>query len=194
MISSLNFLLQVLFDLAVILMLLRFLNQACHTEPHNPLTQLIQRLSEPLARPLASLLPSGGTWHWAALVLAIVAATAKVGALAALDFNGAAVAGQHLFLGNLAPLTVFAFGLADVISTLINILCLGIIVFSIMTFFITDTGNPLFRYTAGLSRPLLTPIRRWVGTLSGIDLSPLIALIALQTLKILIVSLLLEHH
>ena len=115
-------------------------------------------------------------------------------ALAALDFNGAAIAGQQIFLGNPAAPTIFLLGLADVVSTLVNILCLSIIVFSVMTFFVTDTSNPLFRYTANLSLPLLAPIRRRLGTLSGLDLSPLIALIALQTVKILIVSLLLEHH
>ena len=192
--SALSFLLQVVLDLAVILMLLRFLNQACHTDPHNPMTQLVWHLSEPLARPLAFLLPSKGTWHWTALVLALATATAKVVALAALGFNGAAIAGQQIFLGNPAAPTIFLLGLADVVSTLVNILCLSIIMFSVMTFFVTDTSNPLFRYTASLSLPLLAPIRRRLGTLSGLDLSPLIALIALQTVKILIVSLLLEHH
>ena len=192
--ASLSFLLQVLLDLAVILMLLRFLNQACQTDSHNPMTQLVWRLSEPLARPLAFLLPSKGTWHWTALVIAIAAAMAKVVALAVLGFDGTAIAGQQIFLGNPTALTIFVFGLADVVSTLINILCLSIIVFSIMTFFITDTSNPLFRYTASLSLPLLAPIRRRIGILGGFDLSPLIALIALQTVKILIVSLLLEHH
>ena len=191
--SSLSFLLHVLLDLAVILMLLRFLNQACHTDPHNPMTQLVWRLSEPLTRQLAFFLPSKGTWHWAALILALAFAMAKVVALAILGFDGAAVAGQQIFLGNPTPLTIFVFGLANVVSTLSNILCLSIIVFSIMTFFVTDTSNPLFRYTANLSLPLLAPIRRRIGTLGGVDLSPLIALIALQTLKILIVSLLLER-
>ncbi len=191
MTSALSFLLQVVLDLAVILMLLRFLNQACQTDAHNPMTQLVWRLSEPLTRQLAFLLPSRGTWHWAALALATVAAMAKVLALNALGFDGAAVAGQQMFLGNPSALTIFVFGLADVVSTLINILCLSIVVFAVMTFFITDTGNPLFRYTASLSLPLLAPIRRRIGTLSGIDLSPLIALIALQAVKILIISLLL---
>jgi YggT family protein len=46
-----------------------------------------------------------------------------------------------------------------------------------------DRRNPLVTITGGLTEPVLAPIRKVLPPMGGLDLSPMVLLIALQILK-----------
>ena len=48
--------------------------------------------------------------------------------------------------------------------------------------------NPIVRITAALTEPLLAPIRRMLPDLGGIDISPMVLLVALRLLRGLLVG------
>ncbi len=58
----------------------------------------------------------------------------------------------------------------------------------IMSWFVRDLGNPIFRFLYEITEPLLAPIRRIMPPM-GLDLSPIIAYMLLSLLARLIASL-----
>jgi YggT family protein len=56
----------------------------------------------------------------------------------------------------------------------------------LLSWFNRDPGNPLAAVIGSLTEPLLRPARRVIPPIGGLDLSPLLVLIALQALSILV--------
>ena len=59
-----------IFRLATLLFLVRFLLQACKADFYNPISQAISKGSDGLAAPLRKLLPKTGNYDLATLILA----------------------------------------------------------------------------------------------------------------------------
>ena len=59
-----------IFRLATLLFLVRFLLQACKADFYNPISQAIAKGSDGLAAPLRKLLPKTGSYDLATLILA----------------------------------------------------------------------------------------------------------------------------
>jgi YggT family protein len=69
------------------------------------------------------------------------------------------------------------------VDTLFTILVFAIIGRAIMSWFRPSPGNPLVMILNEITEPVLSPIRRFMPSLGGLDLSPLIAIIALQFIR-----------
>ena len=68
-------------------------------------------------------------------------------------------------------------------SNLIDLYSLIVLVAVIMSWLPIDRRNPLWTIVNGLTEPVLAPIRRVLPPMGGLDLSPMVLLIALQFLK-----------
>jgi len=51
-----------------------------------------------------------------------------------------------------------------------------------------DPWNPIVQFLNRATEPVLSPIRRWLGWRMGVDLSPLVALVAITFLQIAVVQ------
>lgn len=51
-----------------------------------------------------------------------------------------------------------------------------------------DPWNPIVQFLDRATEPVLAPIRRWLGWRRGIDLSPLVAIVAITFLQIAVVQ------
>ncbi|ALA57068.1 YggT family protein [Nitrospira moscoviensis] len=51
-----------------------------------------------------------------------------------------------------------------------------------------DPWNPIVQFLDRATEPVLAPIRRWLGWRMGIDLSPLVAIVAITFLQIAVVQ------
>ena len=51
-----------------------------------------------------------------------------------------------------------------------------------------DPRNPIVQFLVRVTEPVLSPIRRWVGWRMGIDLSPIIAILAITFLQLALVQ------
>ena len=51
-----------------------------------------------------------------------------------------------------------------------------------------DPWNPIVQFLGRATEPVLGPIRRWVGLRMGMDLSPMIAILAIYFLQIAVVQ------
>jgi YggT family protein len=51
-----------------------------------------------------------------------------------------------------------------------------------------DPWNPIVQFLDRATEPVLSPIRRWLGWRMGIDLSPLVAIVAITFMQIAVVQ------
>ncbi len=75
------------------------------------------------------------------------------------------------------------------ISITVRVLTLLIFIYSLLSFFLSPY-HPVQRILAQVVEPMLVPIRKWMPSISGIDLSPFILMVLIQILGSLLVALL----
>jgi YggT family protein len=155
--------------------LLRVLLQAAGANFYNPICQGLHKLTEPAIRPLRRLLPPVRRIELAGVVLVWLLALLKLYAITRL--GGGAVP--------LAALAVAA--LADAVSMLLWIWFWTLLAGVILSWVPVDNRNPAVPLVYQITEPLLAPIRRLLPQM-GIDLSPMIAILAVQLARILVVA------
>ncbi len=70
-------LVQLLFELYIIILLVRVLLSWVQIDPHNPLVNLVNQLTEPLLAPIRRLLPQTGAIDFSPLVAFVVVLIAE---------------------------------------------------------------------------------------------------------------------
>lgn len=176
--NPLEFIISTLFSLYILAVLLRFLLGVVRADFYNPISQFLVRITNPLLIPLRKVIPGFGKVDVAAIVLMLVLQVIMLLIIVALRGSGVAV----------LPLLAHAAG--ELIMLTINIFLIAIIVQVIISWINPGSYNPVNALLDSLTAPVLRPVQRIMPPLSGIDLSPLFALIVLQVLKMLIQPLL----
>ena len=172
--SAFAFLVETLFTLYLAALLLRVLLEAVGADYYNPVSQVLIRLTEPLVRPMAKLIPRLGRINAAAVVLMLVLQTVAVIVVFAL--------GGY----SIEPLQALLIAVLRLIRMLLMTWIVLIIAEVILSWVGGGMRHPIIPLIYQLTRPVLQPIRRIVPSIAGLDLSPLIAIIGLQFLMILI--------
>lgn len=184
-----DFLLSTLFQLYIALILLRFLLQWARADFYNPLSQFIVKVTSPLLRPLRRIIPGWGGLDVACLLLAYLVTLVQV-----------ALVGAHIapynFLGLLdgqmmGPVSLLLVSLLDLITLAIGLYMIAIVIQAIASWVSPGNYNPALTLLYSLTEPLLRPARRLLPPIAGLDLSPILVLLALQVTKMLLVGLVL---
>ena len=176
--NPLEFIISTLFSLYILAVLLRFLLGVVRADFYNPISQFLVRITNPLLIPLRKIIPGFGKVDAAAVVLMLLLQVVLLLIIVAL--RGASV--------DILPLLGHAAG--ELIMLTINVFLVAIIIQVIISWINPGSYNPVNALLDSLTAPVMRPIRRIMPPLSGIDLSPLFALILLQVLKMLIQPLL----
>ena len=176
--NPLEFIITTLFSLYILAVMLRFLLGVVRADFYNPISQFLVRITNPLLIPLRKILPGFGKIDVAAIVLMLVLSVAMLLVIVLLRGTGVSV----------LPLLMMAVG--ELVMLAINVFLVAIIVQVIISWINPGSYNPVNALLHSLTTPILRPIQRIIPPLSGIDLSPLFALIGLQVLKMLIQPLL----
>lgn len=172
--DALFFVVRTLLDLYLLAFILRFLLQWTRADFHNPLSQFILRITDPLVGPLRRVVPG---WRGLDLspVIALLLLQLVVTALLFYLATGA-VAGA-------LPLLYFA--VLRIVVGVVRLYFFAILVHVILSWVNPGAWNPLISVLHSLVGPVLRPVRRLVPPIGGLDLSPLFVLIGLQALLIL---------
>lgn len=171
-------LLRMVFDIAIIFILLRFFLQAVRADFYNPITQSIVRITNPILQPLRRVIPQVRGQDSAALVAAI--AVALLFLLLAYSLTGG--------LPNIGALALLA--PLHVLELVLDMLFWGVIIHAVLSWFPNAQRAPAARLLDQLISPLLQPIRRILPDLGGIDLSPIALLLLVQMVKIAVLPML----
>ncbi len=163
-----------LLSLAFFVVLMRLLLQLVRADFRNPICQAVVRLTNPLIIPLRRILPPVRKLDTATVVALIVIACAIV----AVGFAGAR--GLQPFPSD--ALIWVQQVVLTIVYAVLWIYFWAIIIYALLSLIAPGGYSPLQSVLASLCEPVLGRFRRVIPGISGIDLSPLWACIAIQVI------------
>lgn len=172
--AALIYLVSTITDLYVTAILLRLLLQWVKADFYNPLSQFLVKITNPVLVPARRLVPSVGKLDTASVVVMLLLELLQlifISLLSKTDFGF-----QFLLL----------FAVRKLLIALLLTYFVLIIARVIVSWFASQSRHPLIPLLYQLTEPVLRPINRLLPSMGGVDLSPLLALIALRALLLLL--------
>jgi YggT family protein len=172
--ASLIYLISTVTDLYVTAILLRLLLQWVKADFYNPLSQFLVKVTNPVLVPARRVIPSIGKLDTASVVVMLLLELLQlvvISLLSKTDFGF-----QFLLV----------FAVRKLLIALLLTYFVLIIARVIISWFASQSRHPLIPLVYQLTEPVLRPINRVLPSMGGVDLSPLIALIALRALLLLL--------
>ena len=170
------FLVDTLFSIYIAIMLLRFILQQVGADSYNPISQFVVKLTHPPVKLARRIIPSYKRVDLATLVLVFLLIMLKLSLLLV-------IAGQPFSAQQLGIQAVY-----DFIALVFDVFIVALFVQAILSWVNPDPYHPVNSLRNTVTAPVLRPIRRIMPPISGIDLSVLVALIALMFFKKLVLS------
>ncbi|MBM3398634.1 MAG: YggT family protein [Betaproteobacteria bacterium] len=155
--------------------LLRLVMQRQRISFHQPLGRFVFALTDWLVLPLRKVIPARTSWDLSSLVGAWLIKLAQVSLLWMLSGSAADWA--------LLPW----YSVLSLAQLVVSVLSALVLVYAVMSW--VSPGSPVHDLVARLAEPVLRPFRRVVPLIGGIDLSPLVLLLALQMLGVVLLNL-----
>lgn len=164
-------------SLILLVVLLRFLLQLVRADFYNPISQFIVRFTNPFLIPLRRMIPGLGGIDLASLVLAILIQYLLIILLTAVQYQTM----------NLPWIFMFGWSLLGLLKLTFSIYFWGILIVAIASWVAPNSYNPVLILINQLLEPIVTPVRRVMPDLGGLDLSPMVVLLGIKILEILLI-------
>ena len=168
------FLIQTLFGLYILAVLLRFLLQWVRADFYNPISQFLVKITTPPLKILRRFIPGFGGIDLASIVLAWILKYIEL--ILVVLISGSTID----FLGPLF------WAIPDLVELVINIFLFAVLIQVILSWINPGTYNPASALLYSLTDPIMRPARKILPPISGLDLSPMLVMIALILLKMLL--------
>jgi len=176
--NALVFLLNTLLGLMTIVFLLRFYLQATNAPFRNPLSQAVVKATDFVVIPVRRIVPSMFKLDTSTLVLAFLTQLLLQFSLQYLNGFPFGLSGNSIWLG-LAGLSVL-----HVANLSVDLFLYAIIAQALLSW--VNPYTPIAPVLDALTRPILNPIRQIIPSPNGLDLSPLVAILAAQLIQMLV--------
>ena len=162
--NALYFLIQTLGNLIILLHILRFWLPLFGADFRNPISQSILKFTSPLINRSRRFIPSFRQFDSATLILAYLSGL------------------------NLTSSTILITAVFELLLSSANIFFLAIIASVLFSWIAPYSYSPFKGLIDNIAESLLRPYRRMFSPIGGLDLSPLFAIIAIQTVMIFLKS------
>lgn len=162
------------------LFLLRFFMQLFRAPFNNPLAYMVTSLTDFAVKPVRRVIPSWGKVDLSTLLLALLTQLLLQFSLVWLRGFPLSVAGQSAWIG------LIGMGFLGVLRTGLDMFFYAILIQAILSW--VNPHSPNANVLNSLTRPILEPIQRILPMASGIDFSPIVALILLQMINVSVVK------
>ncbi len=176
--GAFRFIIAALISLYIFVFVFRFLMQWARADFRNPLGQAVFQISNPLVRPLRKFIPGWGGLDIATLVAIFLLEILAIVLLVSIDTNFT----SPLALG--IPKTLGYAGLR-MFHAFINVAIFLVFVRVVLSWINPGAYNPIISAIYSITEPMMSPFRKMVPNLGGLDISPIILLLGLTALKIL---------
>ncbi len=176
--NSMTFLINTLFNLYIMIVLMRLWLQWARADFYNPFSQFIVNATQPVVAPLRRVIPSVGSIDLATLLFAYLLSVVKF------------IAMEFVATGTVAFTSgYFIIGLISLVKEAGSLLFWVLIIRAILSW-VSQGQNPVEYVMIQLTEPVIAPIRRVLPSFGGIDFSILVVFIILQFLNYFIGDLL----
>ena len=174
--NAATFLVETVLGIYILIVMLRLLLQWVRADFYNPLSQFIVRATQPVLAPMHRTLPAVGGIDLACVVLLVVLQFGELWVVTGL-------------LGHrVAAVALFVLSIAELLQLAVYVFLFSILIQVIMSWINPGSYNPLLSVLYSLNEPLLAPARRIIPPFGGLDLSPIVVMVALQLVAILLVG------
>lgn len=171
------FILQTLGSLYLLIILLRFVLQLVRADFYNPLSQFAVKATQPLLRPLRRIIPSLFGLDMSSLILAIIVQMVLMALTLLLSYGTT---------GSFLPLLIWA--IIGVTGLFLNIFFYALIISVILSWVAPSSHNPGAELVNQICEPVLSPFRRLLPNLGGLDISPILAFMVIKLLDMLVIN------
>jgi len=185
--SPLTLIITTLFDLYVLLVLLRFMLQLMRADPHNSISQFIIRTTSPPLKYLRRFIPSVSGQDVAALVLCLIITYAKFVLLRLLGTEIVHINNTIAYISGVGYLGLIIYSIADLVSLFLGVFLVAILIQVVLSWVNPGLYNPVIGLVNTLATPILRPIQKLIPAIGGIDLSPLFAMLMIVVAKMLLI-------
>ncbi|OAT24882.1 YggT family protein [Proteus myxofaciens] len=175
--NFLNFVIMTVIQLYTAVLLLRVWMQCVRADFYNPFSQFVVKITQPIIRPLRSIIPSIGSIDTASVLLAYVLILLSI------------IVPSYLSGSSIPYSLVLPYAFIELLTTAGKIVFWLIIIRAILSW-ISQGRNPIDRLLFDLTEPLMSPIRRIIPAMGGLDFSAMIVLLILYALNYLRVDIL----
>ena len=176
--QAIAFVVETVFNLFILSALVRFWMQALRAPVRNPLAQFTMALTDFLVKPLRRLLPGFFKLDVASLAAAWAAEVVLLAILTLL---------QGLELWNGAALSVLLFlAFVKLVRLTVYIIMVAVVVQALLTW--VNRYHPAAPFFEALTRPFLRPFQKAIPPIGGVDITPVLVLIACQLVLMLPVA------
>jgi YggT family protein len=185
--SPLAFIITTLFDLYILVVLLRFILQMLRADFYNAVSQFIVKMTTPPLKVLRRFIPSMLGQDSAAIVLCLLIIYAKFLLLRALDIPVVAIADVHVPIGLVSYAGLLIYSIADLASLFISVFLVASIIQVVISWINPGQNNPVIGLVNTITAPILRPIQKRLPPMGGFDFSTMVAILALMIGKMLII-------
>ncbi len=168
------YLISTITDLYVAAILLRLLLQWVKADFYNPLSQFLIKITNPVLVPARRVIPSIGPLDTASVVVMFLLEVIQLAII------------SQISQADLGLVFLIVFALKKLIFALIMTYFVLIIARVIVSWVANQSRHPIIPLINQLTDPVLRPISKLLPPMGGVDLSPLLALIALRFLLLLL--------
>jgi len=167
------FLVGLVFDIYIILLILRLLMQKLGASYHNQFSQLIIKLTNVFITPLQKILPGFRGFDFAIIFLILLFEVVETLLIFWLR--------QRITPGFERTIVI---SLAMIGDKFVNLYFYAIIIRAIMSWVVSLQRSPIAEVVFLITEPIMKPARRIIPTIAGFDLSPIPILIVLQLISV----------
>ncbi len=161
--NPLIFLVDIVFQLYATALLIRLLLQWVRADFYNPISQFIVKITNPPVKPLRRIIPGFGGIDLATLILAMLVIAIKT----------------MLIYQTINPLPISLVTIGQTLILILSIFLYSIIIQAILSWVNPDPYNPAVSLLNSLTSPIMKPFRKLIPPISGMDISPIFAIIAI---------------
>jgi len=171
------FLVQTVFGLYLTLVIIRFMLQLAKADFYNPLAQAVVKMTQPFVAMLQKVMPRTGRFSLATLVLAfLVQLLLIVVVLLIAGFD----------LPN--PVSLAMWSVIGLASQVLDLLFFAILASIVLSWLAPHTKHPGAYLLHQLTEPVMSPVRRMLPNLGGLDFSPILVFIMINLVDMLVIQ------
>jgi YggT family protein len=176
--QAIAFVIETIFNIFILTALVRFWMQALRAPARNPLAQFTMALTDFAVKPMRRLLPGFFKLDVASLAVAWIAEVVLLAILSLL---------QGVEIVNGAALSVILFlALVKLVRLTVYIIMGAVLLQALLSW--VNPYHPVAPFFEALTRPFLKPFQKAVPPIGGVDITPVLVLIACQLVLMLPVA------
>lgn len=173
------YLFQMLGGVYAAIAILRVILQLSRADYYNPASQFIVKATQPVVGPLRKIIPPWRNLDIAALIWCLL-----------FQIIAIEIAALVVFQTYIDPLSALTWGVIGLLSMTLKIFYFGLLALIIISFVVMLGGmhisHPALDLLGQLMSPVLTPFRKLLPPMGGLDLSPILVFMLIHVLQIVV--------